>query len=248
MNNLGLSLDSFVSKASEYEEVINRIDDGHYFVGLVEVVAVNIASVDVKPLSLLRTVDGEILKANTVYNVPFARFQSSSMGIILDPSIGDKGIIAVCDRDISKIKESKSYSVTPTRRRHSLSDSIYFGAVAGLNGAISHYIKIEKDLIEITSTQKVVINSDQVQINSDVEVSGDLRIKGNSITEGVATVGGLNFSTPGGEMPIIRGNWHIIGQWVVDGDITINGIKVSTHVHKYQNGSDESDTGKMKNA
>ena len=88
-------------------------------------------TVDVQPL--VNQLDG---KANqtpwpTIFGIPVFRLQAGNFAVIVDPMVGDIGVMVCCDRDISSVKNSKTAANPGSFRRFDAADGIYLGAVLG---------------------------------------------------------------------------------------------------------------------
>ena len=88
-------------------------------------------TVDVQPLVSMVDGNGNATPHGTVFKLPYFRLQSGTSAIILDPSVGDIGIMLICDRDISAVKSSQRASVPPSGREFDFSDGLFIGGVLG---------------------------------------------------------------------------------------------------------------------
>lgn len=90
-----------------------------------------VGRVDVLPL--VNQVDGRgnPVKHTTVYSLPYFRYQGGGNAVIIDPRVGDVGLVVFADRDISSVKSSKQQSNPGSRRRFDMSDGIYVGVCLG---------------------------------------------------------------------------------------------------------------------
>ncbi|RKS87343.1 hypothetical protein DES39_0564 [Orbus hercynius] len=245
---INLQLSQMVTQEDVIQKLISQALKNNSFIQLVKVVAVNIANltVDIKPLLLGETTDGEIIESSVIYNVKYMRIQSGSSAIIIDPTAGDIGLVSVCDRDISIIKETKTFATPGSGRIHSLSDSIYLGGV--LNRTPTQYVKFTADGIEIYSPTKITATAPSVTANCDdltanvtnstkltsntVDITADISVSISSpriALNGSLTASPLNGSgTATINMPLNSTE-----------EITANGIALSTHTHSgVQSGGD----------
>ncbi len=88
-------------------------------------------TVDVQPLVSMVDGIGNATSHGTVYKIPYFRFQSGANALIMDPVVGDIGIMLVCDRDISAVKASRQASAPPSGRAFDFSDGLFIGGVLG---------------------------------------------------------------------------------------------------------------------
>lgn len=86
-----------------------------------------IGRVEVQPMvqmvdGIARTVDHV-----SVYNLPYVRIQGGTNAVIMDPAANDIGIVVICDRDISGVKNSMKVSPPGSARTNNISDGIFIG-------------------------------------------------------------------------------------------------------------------------
>ena len=79
----------------------------------------------------------------TIYNVPVGRAHSGAGAIISDPMPGDTYMMAVADRDISRLKASGTASAPDSRRRGSLSDGMLLHAM--LSKAPKQFVRFKPE-------------------------------------------------------------------------------------------------------
>lgn len=87
-----------------------------------------VGRVDVQPLvqmidGIQRTTDHE-----TVHNLPYIRMVGGTSAVIIDPVVGDIGMVVSADRDVSAVKKNKKLSPPGSQRRYNISDGIFIGA------------------------------------------------------------------------------------------------------------------------
>jgi hypothetical protein len=87
-----------------------------------------VGRVNVQPL--VQMIDG-IQKTTdhaTVNNLPYVRMVGGTSAVIIDPVVGDIGIVVSADRDVSGVKKNKKLSPPGSQRRYNISDGIFIGA------------------------------------------------------------------------------------------------------------------------
>jgi hypothetical protein len=185
-NSVNLALNDLIKKEDAINRLITSAFINNSFICPVKVVSVNIGAmtVNAKPLVLGVSVDGEAVDNSIIYNLKYIRIQSGSSAIIIDPSIGDIGLVLVCDNDIEKVKVTKDYAMPSTCRMHSLSDSVYLGGF--LNQEPRQYIKFTEDGIEIYSPKQIKATAPTVvveanNLTANVSVSTNI-VSGESIS------------------------------------------------------------------
>ena len=81
--------------------------------------------VQVQPL--INQVDGQgnSVPHGNLFQIPYLRIQGGTNAIIMDPSVGDIGLMAVCDRDISSFKANGAQANPGSERSFDFSDGVY---------------------------------------------------------------------------------------------------------------------------
>lgn len=209
--------------ANSQQFLMNQFLMGKAFINLALVVDVKPSEDDeddvvlsVKPLVEGFSGGGDLIPNSLIHGVPVWRLQRGASAVIMTPVVGDIGLIAMCDRDITAVKKTKQAALPGSNRTHSYSDAIYLGGV--LNGKPSQYVKFANDGIDIVSPLVVQVNGNTVVVNADdkislnapiIEANGQLT-QGSGSYAGDATFGGTITAT---------------------GEVTGNGIHLSTHKH-----------------
>lgn len=151
-----------------------------YFIEIAKVVAVRGEApdlvVDVLPLVTKRDRTGAMIRNSTIYDLPVFRLQRGKSAIIMDPVVGDIGLIAVADRDTSLVRANLKESPPGSRRKHSKSDALYLGGF--LNAQPTEYVEFTGTGINIKSSGTVNING--LKIHAD----GKLELADGSIVDG----------------------------------------------------------------
>lgn len=138
---------------------------------LVKVIAVTnaggvspVGMVDVKPLVMMRDGQGQAVDHDVLYKCPYFRIQGGSNAVILDPQIGDIGIMVFADNDISVVTKTKKEALPGSFRKFDMSDGLYIGGV--LNGTPSQYVQFSTAGITVTSPVAVTVNAPNVTVNA----------------------------------------------------------------------------------
>lgn len=172
--------------------------------------------VDLKPLISDQGAQGSLLDSGTIYNAPVWRLQRGSSAVIMDPVVGDIGLMAICDKDIRNAVDSRKESMPASERNHSPGDAIYLGGV--LNNLPSQYLRFMDDGIDLVSP--LVINVDAPVITANASKS--FIVNSPSITlNGPVNQGAGSFA----------GDFNFAGNITATGEVTGKGIKLSTHTH-----------------
>jgi hypothetical protein len=140
-----------------------------------------VGSVDVRPLVNQLAGDGSSVEHNTLFGLPCFRPQGGPNAVIIDPEVGDLGIVAVCSRDITKVKNTKAAAAPDTRRTYNLSDGVYLGGI--LNGAASQYVWLKQggSGIEIVSGGELKLTAPTINLNGNVISSGTFQNNNKNI-------------------------------------------------------------------
>jgi hypothetical protein len=89
-------------------------------------------TVDVHPLIAQIDGVGNATAHGVVLGLPVLRWQSANGSVIVDPVVGDVGLIMCSDRDMSALSSSNGADVNPgSFRRHNLADGVYLGGLFG---------------------------------------------------------------------------------------------------------------------
>jgi hypothetical protein len=129
-------------------------------------------TIDVTPL--VHQIDGlgNVHPHGTIFNVPYHRMQNGSHGIIMDPKVGDVGVIVCASRDISAVKANGGAASAPgSHRRHDYADALYVGTVMATN-APGQYVQFTDSGIVLHSPGTVTISAPNIKLVGNVQQSG----------------------------------------------------------------------------
>ncbi|WP_338561908.1 Gp138 family membrane-puncturing spike protein [Erwinia sp. E_sp_B04_7] len=172
--------------------------------------------VAVKPMVEGFTGSGDRIPKTIIYGVPVWRLQRGASAVIMPPVIGDIGLIAICDRDISGVKATKEPSLPGSNRTHNYGDAIYLGGV--LNADPSQYVKFSNDGIEVVSPLTVSLSAPVVEVNAESSFTVNAS---NIVLNGPVSQGAGSYA----------GNFEFEGSITAKGEITGAGVALSTHTH-----------------
>lgn len=140
---------------------------------VVKVVNVNaggvgpVGTVDVVPLVDQVDGAGNVVPHVTIYGRPYSRIQGGTNAFILDPQVGDLGLMVFCSRDISSVISSKQNSPPASARIFNYADGLYLGGY--LNGTPQNYIRFEQGgTIDIVAPALNITTTGSVNINGAV--------------------------------------------------------------------------------
>jgi len=160
-------------------------------------------------LILVKMIDGAAQASPhvTMYGLPYFRLQSGANAIILDPKVGDIGLIAIAERDISAVKSTKKESNPGSFRRFDLADGIYLGGI--LNGTPTQYVRFVTDSNGApTGMELIDINGNKIQMTSTgikmtdnnshivemkstgIAITGDVTVTGKVTASDIGSFGG----------------------------------------------------------
>lgn len=143
--------------------------------------------IDVQPMVAQLDGHGQPVPHGIIHDVPYARIQGGTAAVILDPKVGDIGIVVFAHRDISAVKASKAPANPGSRRKHDWADAMYIGGV--LNGVPTQYIRF-------TSTGDIELKpATKVTVLGALDVVGNVTVEGNvmstlTVTGAVNVFGG----------------------------------------------------------
>jgi hypothetical protein len=130
-----------------------------------------------------------------VYGLPYFRLQGGPWAIVLDPAVGDIGLIACSDRDISTVKNTAAQANPGSFRRLNIADGIYLGGILNAVPASTCWLKpdgsfIIKDkfgnVITTGATGMTIVdaNGNQIQMLPGVVniVTASFQVNGTPVT------------------------------------------------------------------
>lgn len=127
-------------------------------------------TVDVQPLVNQIDGRGQATPHGIIFGVPYCRIQGGENAVIIDPGVGDNGLVGFCSRDISSVKATRAQANPGSRRQFDWADAIYIGGM--LNGTPTNYIAFSPGVITIHSPTKVRIEAPLVEATGDLHVTG----------------------------------------------------------------------------
>lgn len=100
-----------------------------------------IGTVDVIPL--VNQVDGygNATKHQVVHKLSYFRYQGGKMAVIIDPQVGDIGMMMVADKDTSSVRANQDQANPGSARRFDLADGLYVGMCLS-KGEPEQYIRL----------------------------------------------------------------------------------------------------------
>ncbi|HEF0028345.1 TPA: phage baseplate protein [Citrobacter freundii] len=179
-----------INDAESMAYAFDMLMSERYFIEIVKVVEVRGDApdlvIDAMPLVMRTDRTGAPIQNSILYDIPVFRLQRGSSAIIMNPVVGDIGMIAICDRDTTLVRTNRKESVPASGRKHSKSDALYLGGF--LNSQPTEYVEFTSSGINIKSPGTVNING--LKILPD----GRLQLVDGSIVD-AHTHGGVS---PGG--------------------------------------------------
>lgn len=155
--------------------VTRQILSGTATVGLAQVKAVTnngelaiAGTVDVQPLVSLSDAAGKLTPHGTILELPYSRIQGGISAMIMDPAVGDIGVVVFCAHDISAVKQSKAPGPPGSRRRFDWADGVYIGWV--LNGLPTQYFRFAPDGIYVISPFKIFAQAPEIDLNASTKI------------------------------------------------------------------------------
>lgn len=211
-----------LTDANAQEYIMHQFLMKHAFITLCVVRGVSVdgegivTKVDVQPMVNGFSGNGNKIERGIISDAPVWRLQRGNSAVIMSPVVGDIGMIAMCDRDISAVKSTKDLSLPGSNRVHSYADALYLGGV--LNQPPTQYVKFTDSEISIHSPNKVVVSAPNVEINADdsASINSPSIVLNGVVSQGEGSYGGD--ATFGGSITAV-------------GEVTGSGKHLSTHVH-----------------
>jgi hypothetical protein len=168
----------------------------------VKVVAVHgggvgpVGTVDVLPLVDQVDGAGNATPHETIYNRPYNRWQGGDNAVILDPVVGDIGLMVFASRDISAVIQSKEHGPPPSWRTFSYADGTYVACMLG--SAPTSYVQfLPNGTIKLVSTVAVDIQAPAVNITTtgNVNINGAIISTAGEVTDKLGKVLGTHVHT-----------------------------------------------------
>ena len=91
-------------------------------------------TVDVQPMVHQVDGQGKPTPHGTIYGIPYTSQSGGNGMAVIVPKVGDKGLMVVADRDISKVIASGAPATPGSNRTHDLADGVYIGGFGKING------------------------------------------------------------------------------------------------------------------
>ncbi len=187
------------TQANDYNELVfvfNQLLQSVQTLTLVKVLSVTnsggvapVGMVSVQPMVNQMTGNRIAVPHGPIYNIPYMRVQGGTNAIILDPEIGDIGLMGCCSRDISAVKNAKAASNPGSFRTFDWADGLYIGGY--LNGTPTQYVRFEAGGIDIVSPTKITLTAPVVDIEASTSVT--INSPANTIEGGGTSIDGKPF-------------------------------------------------------
>lgn len=163
-----------IAGSAQEKYIINTLIGAMHTCSLVKVTAVSIPADALEPIGrcsiqpLVQKVDGNnnVYSRGIIDNVPYLRVQGGTNAIVIDPVVGDIGIAAFCDRDISMVKRTGEEAAPNTLRQYDLNDAVYLFSC--MSGTPSQYIQFLSSGINIKTTGDLNINGLVIKPNGQL--------------------------------------------------------------------------------
>jgi len=180
--------------------------------------------VDILPLVGQLDGEGNVIPHGIIHGVPYMRLQGGANAVIIDPQVGDIGLVAVCDRDNSTAVSNKGQAGPGSLRKHDMSDSIYVMTI--LSSLPAQYIAFASDGITIVSPQQISLAAPVIVLQAQQTIG---LTAGNQVTQSAPIVE-IDGQLAQGQGPL-GGNASMQGPLTVNQDVTASGTSVHGHEH-----------------
>ena len=167
-----------VGGAAEFEAIVRSLMGKNHTLMLGEVMAITqeasstaaVGYLSVRPMVFMVDGSNNNYARATINNVPFFRLQAGGNAVILNPKVGDIGLIAYCERDISMVKRNKKQAAPNSRRQFNINDAVYLGGM--LNSAPTQYVQFTDNKIIVKATNEIILDAPQVTATGKFTASG----------------------------------------------------------------------------
>ncbi|MEK7888216.1 oxidoreductase [Burkholderia contaminans] len=184
---------------------------------------------DVQPLVGQLDGTGNVIAHGVIRGVPYLRLAGGANAVILDPQVGDIGLVAVCDRDTSSVRANLAPAAPGSLRKHDLSDSVYVSTV--LSGVPQQYVALLPDGIDIVSPTRIRLSAPTIAIQASNEIG---MTAGSELTNAAPAIA-LDGAVTQGEGPN-GGAANMAGPLTVKHDVVAEGKSVHDHTHRDSQG------------
>lgn len=175
-------------------------------------------TVDVQPLVNQLDGQGNAIPHGVVNGLPYTRMQGGLNAFIMDPQVGDIGLVLFCDRDISSVQATRNFANPASARRSDMADGVYLGGL--LNAIPNQYVMFTSAGIKIVSPTLVDIEAPEIDLIAPV-------IKMNASTS--VTITTPTFTVNGASQ--FNGNATSTGTLTGQTDVIGGGKSLKSHVH-----------------
>lgn len=166
-----------------------------------------------------------------IFGLPAFRLQGGTNAIIIDPQVGDTGLIVACDSDITNVKNGGAAAGVGSFRQNNWADSCFMGGMLNATPVAYIYFTTEGVINVVTPKDINVTNQGNITVNTQGNLSAT--VAGNST---VNTTGTTSL-TSGGALTINAPNCVLDsgGHLSVTGDVTAGngGPAVSLLEHEH---------------
>lgn len=157
-----------------------------------------IGTVDVQPLVSQVNGIGQGVPHGIVYGRPYLRYQGGTSAVILDPGIGDTGLLQCCDRDISNVVATLSAALPGSFRRFNFADGIYVGCCMSLLMPTQYveFLPLAAG-IKVISPGTVTIEGAQINLTGPINANGATISSAGEVTDAAGKVLGTHDHSAG---------------------------------------------------
>lgn len=152
-----------------------------------------IGTVDVQPLVSQVNGAGQGQAHGMVYGRPYLRWQGGASAVILDPEIGDIGLLLCCDRDISNVVATLAQALPASLRRFNFADGIYFGRSLSRTTP-TQYVQFLPNAggINVVTPQTLSFKGSQIYLDGPINANGATISASGEITDAAGVVLGTH--------------------------------------------------------
>lgn len=169
---------------------------------LVKAVDTTAKTVDVQPMVNMLDGNSQSSPHGIIQGIPYWQWQFGANAILADPAVGDIGVMACADRDISSVIAAKAIANPGSDRQLDASDGIYFGGI--LNGVPTQTVKFTAGGMELNDKNgnKLVSSASgwsftgQVTFNAAIKVPDVIANPGASQVTMLAHIHAANNTIP----------------------------------------------------
>lgn len=131
-------------------------------------------------LPLINQVDGigKATKHGNIYGIPALNMSGGNGMAYVKPKVGDLGMMAISDRDMSRVMKSRDQANPGSGRMHDMSQGAYIGGFSGMNGQPKQSVVMDEEGVHLKSDKTFFVEAPNMKFTGDLRVEGKIDATG----------------------------------------------------------------------